>query len=81
MDNPENNPNNHYREKLIKLAFAKMPYGKYSSRYLSDLPEAYVVWLKNNALPKGELGNMILEIYEIKMNGLEGLLQKIRNNK
>jgi uncharacterized protein len=80
MDNPVN-PKDPYREHLIKLAYAKMPYGKYAGRYLSDIPEPYVIWLKNNALPKGELGNLILEIYEIKVNGLEELLQKIRNRK
>jgi uncharacterized protein len=67
-----------YRERLVKLAFTKMPYGKYQGRYLSDIPEPYIVWLKNNGLPNGELGKMILEMYEIKANGLEGLIRKIR---
>ena len=59
---------------LIKLANYKMPYGKYKGKYLIELPEHYVIWLKNNALPKGELGNFILEINEIKLNGLEKLI-------
>jgi len=64
--------------KLIKLAHAKMPFGKYEGRYLSDLPEAYVVWFKQKGFPKGDLGRMLMEIYEIKLNGLEHLLRKIR---
>ena len=65
-------------QKLIKLAHAKMPFGKYEGRYLSELPEAYVVWFKQKGFPKGELGIMLAEMYEIKLNGLESLLCKIR---
>lgn len=64
--------------KLVKLAHAKMPFGKYEGRYLSDLPEAYLVWFKQKGFPKGELGRMLMEIHEIKINGLESLLRKIR---
>jgi len=64
--------------RLIKLAHAKMPFGKYEGRYLSELPEPYVVWFKQKGFPKGDLGNMLMEIYEIKLNGLEDLLRKIR---
>jgi len=64
--------------RLIKLAHAKMPFGKYEGRYLSELPEAYVVWFKQKGFPKGNLGEMLMEVYEIKINGLEYLLRKIR---
>ncbi len=62
------------KQHLIELANYKMPYGKFKGRYLIELPEPYVVWLKNNALPKGKLGDYILEIHEIKVNGLEKLI-------
>ena len=64
--------------KLLKLAHAKMPFGKYEGRYLSDLPDAYLVWFKQKGFPKGELGRMLEEMHEIKLNGLEPLLRKIR---
>lgn len=64
--------------KLLKLAHAKMPFGKYEGRYLSDLPEPYLVWFKQKGFPKGELGNLLEEIFEIKVNGLEPILRKIR---
>ncbi len=64
--------------KLVKLAHAKMPFGKYEGRYLSELPEAYLVWFKQKGFPKGELGRMLMEVQEIKLNGLEHLLRKIR---
>lgn len=62
---------------LRKLANSRMPFGKHQGRYLVDLPEPYVVWLVANALPDGELGRQLLEIYEIKVNGLEALLQPL----
>lgn len=62
------------RSQLIELANYRMPYGKHKGKYLIELPESYIIWLKNNALPKGKLGQLILEIYEIKLNGLEQLI-------
>ena len=59
---------------LRSLAAPRMPYGKYAGRLLVDLPEPYVVWLVANQLPDGLLGRQLLEIYEIKVNGLESLL-------
>ena len=63
---------------LIELANTKMPFGKYAGRVLVDLPEPYVVWLANNAMPKGRLGEQLQLLYEIKVNGLEGLLKPLR---
>ncbi len=63
---------------LIELANTKMPYGKYAGRVLVDLPEPYVVWLANNTMPKGRLGEQLQLLYEIKVNGLEGLLKPLR---
>jgi len=60
---------------LQKLAQMRMPFGKYAGRYLIDLPESYVLWLVRNNLPAGALGQQLLEIYEIKVNGLESLLR------
>ncbi|MBE9486053.1 MAG: DUF3820 family protein [Desulfuromonadales bacterium] len=62
---------------LRKLAITRMPFGKYAGRFLVDLPEPYVVWLVRNNLPAGELGRQLLEIYEIKVNGLESLLRPL----
>ncbi|MGB0885241.1 MAG: DUF3820 family protein [Chitinophagales bacterium] len=63
---------------LIKLAHTKMPYGKYKGRYLIDIPEYYIVWYKNHGFPKGKLGDMLLEVYQLKLNGLEGMIRKIQ---
>jgi uncharacterized protein (DUF3820 family) len=63
---------------LLKLARAKMPFGKYAGRYLVNLPEHYVVWFAREGYPKGELGEMLRAIYEIKANGLEYLLRPLQ---
>lgn len=64
---------------LIELAHAKMPFGKYKDRYLIDLPEHYMVWYHSKGFPKGKLGDMLKQIYEIKLNGLEALIRTIKN--
>ena len=63
---------------LIDLAHAKMPFGKYKDRYLIDLPEYYVVWYNNKGFPKGKLGDMLKQVYELKLNGLEDLIRNIK---
>ena len=63
---------------LIKLAHTKMPYGKYKGRDLIDLPEYYVVWYHNKGFPKGKLGDMLIQVYELKLNGLEYLIRDIK---
>ncbi|OUR99560.1 hypothetical protein A9Q84_00640 [Halobacteriovorax marinus] len=62
---------------LIKLKTMPMPYGKHKGVTLIDLPETYVVWYYQNGLPKGELGNLLAELYEIKVNGLESLVKSM----
>ena len=66
------------KKQLIKLAHTKMPFGKYEGRFLIDLPEYYVVWYHNKGFPKGELGQQLQLIYELKLNGLEELIRNIK---
>lgn len=64
---------------LLKLAKTKMPYGKYKGRYMIDLPEYYVVWYKTKGFPKGQIGEMLATVYELKVNGLEYLVRNVQN--
>lgn len=54
-----------------------MPFGKYEGQYLLKIPEYYFVWFAQKGFPEGKLGRMMREMYEIKMNGLEGLLRPL----
>lgn len=66
------------RAYLLKLVRTRMPFGKYAGTLLVDLPEPYVVWLRQQGFPEGELGEMLQCIYEVKLNGLEYLLDPLR---
>jgi uncharacterized protein (DUF3820 family) len=66
------------KEFLIKLAHTKMPFGKYEGKFLIDLPEYYVVWYNNKGFPKGQLGDQLRLVYELKLNGLENLIRNIK---
>ncbi|MFH4968838.1 DUF3820 family protein [Gaetbulibacter sp. M240] len=63
---------------LIKLAHTKMPFGKYKDRYLIDLPEHYMIFYHRKGFPKGQLGLMMEQVYELKVNGLEHLIRRIK---
>lgn len=66
------------RAQLLKLARARMPYGKYAGLLLIDLPEPYLVWMRQNGFPQGEVGELLQCMYEIKANGLEYLFEPLR---
>ncbi len=57
---------------LQKLATMKMPFGKYQGRLLIDLPEDYIVWFHSTG------GKLLGLLYEIKLNGLEHLVTKLK---
>ncbi len=66
---------------LTDLVTQKMPFGKYKGRILCDLPEPYLNWFKQKGFPNGRLGKQLETLYEIKLNGLEFLLYKLKTMK
>ncbi len=75
--NEKNMDNFNNQEELIQLLRTRMPFGKYKGRYLMELPEPYLVWFRQQGFPKGKLGEMLATMYEIKLNGLESMLQPL----
>ena len=74
-DNMHNQPN---AALLIELVKMKMPFGKYKGTVLSNIPVTYLEWFKNKGFPKSKLGVLLETLYEIKINGLEGLLEPVK---
>ena len=67
-------------EFLSKLSKTRMPFGKYKDRLLIDLSEPYIVWFSRQGFPKGQLGEMLRMVFEIKVNGLEYLFDGLRDS-
>ena len=71
-------PNGPNPDLLIQLVQMKMPFGKFKDRILCDLPVSYLEWFQQKGFPKGKLGVLLETLYEIKINGLEGLLEPLK---
>jgi uncharacterized protein len=65
---------------LVRLVHARMPFGRFKNRYLTEIPVFYLEWLNRNGFPKGELGQFLSTMHEIKINGLENIIQPIIRN-
>lgn len=65
-------------EMLLQLVKMKMPFGKYKDTVLCDLPVSYLEWFQRKGFPKGKIGMLLQTVYEIKLNGLEELLDPLR---
>jgi uncharacterized protein len=64
---------------LPELVKMKMPFGKYEGALLCDLPVSYLEWFRRKGgFPKGKLGVLLETVYEIKLNGLEEILFKLK---
>ncbi len=61
-------------ETLIKM---EMPFGKYKGTILRRLPISYLEWFARKGFPKNKLGALLQCLLEIKMNGLEELLDQL----
>jgi uncharacterized protein (DUF3820 family) len=71
-------PNQPNPELLIQLVQMKMPFGKYKDRLLCNLPVSYLEWFQRKGFPKSKLGILLETLYEIKINGLEELLEPLK---
>jgi hypothetical protein len=63
---------------LIELVQTKMPFGKYKGTLICDLPVYYLEWLHSKGMPPGKLGMLLGTAFEIKTNGLNAILVKVK---
>lgn len=66
---------------LIDLVKVEMPFGKYKGTVLCNIPVSYLEWFNRKGFPKGKLGQQLQTLYEIKLNGLEYLLEPLKGKK
>lgn len=63
---------------LLQLVKMQMPFGKYKGTVLCNLPVSYLEWFQRKGFPKGKLGVLLEVLYEIRLNGLEYLLEPLK---
>lgn len=63
---------------ILQLVKMEMPFGKYKGRLLYKLPVSYLEWFSQKGFPKSKLGILLETLYEIKLNGLEQLLEGLK---
>lgn len=66
---------------LNKLIEAEMPFGKYKGRKITSLPVTYLEWFSREGFPAGNLGQFLATMYEIKINGLDDIIWKLKAQK
>ena len=65
-------------EILLQTVRTRMPFGKYKDKLLCDLPVSYLEWFARDGFPKGKLGVLLHTVYEIRINGLGELLDRLK---
>lgn len=66
-------------ELLEELVSMPMPFGKYKGTILCNLPVSYLEWFHSKGFPPGKLGMLMHTAYEIRINGLDYLLEPLKN--
>lgn len=63
---------------LLEIVNTPMPYGKYKGQMIANLPVHYLEWHYKKGFPKYKLGMLLSTVYEIKINGLDEILQTLK---
>lgn len=72
---------------LDQLVYYRMPFGMFGPKQyppkgvlLIDLPIEYLSFFHNRTFPKGHLGELMMQVYELKAVGMDHLFDPIRKH-
>jgi uncharacterized protein (DUF3820 family) len=74
-----------FRNLLLEIGNTRMPFGKFGIRErppsgvpIMDLPMEYLAWFKERGFPKGRLGELMEQVWEIKAVGMDQVFDPLR---
>jgi uncharacterized protein len=74
-----------FRNLLGEIGKTCMPFGKFGPSFhppkgvpIMDLPPEYLTWFKERGFPKGQLGELMAQVCEIKEVGMDQLFDPLR---
>lgn len=74
-----------FRNLLMEIGRTRMPFGKFGIKAyppsgvpIMDLPGEYLAWFKERGFPKGRLGELMEEVFEIKAVGMDSVFDPLR---
>ena len=75
-----------FRNLLIEIAKTRMPFGKFGIKEyppagvpIMDLPVEYLAWFHERGYPKGRLGELMAQVFEIKATGMDCVFDPLRH--
>ena len=66
---------------LKELLHYQMPFGMHKGKLIRNLPVSYLEWFVQKGFPAGKLGMLLQTMYEIRLNGLEYLLDGLQRSR
>ncbi len=77
-----------FRNLLAEIAETHMPFGKFGRHEvpprgvpIMDLPPEYLAWFAERGFPKGRLGELMAEVWNIKAAGMDELFEPFRRQR
>lgn len=76
-----------FRNLLAEIGRTRMPFGKFGIKAyppagvpIMDLPIEYLAWFHERGYPKGRLGELMAQVFEIKAVGMDSVFDPMRQN-
>ena len=74
-----------FKNLLLEIGKTRIPFGKFGIKFyppagvpIMDLPPEYLTWFYQNGFPKGRLGELLAQVWEIKSVGMDSVFDPLR---